>query len=138
MVAYSNSVFITVIWTFVSHLESFEKPTVSSMQIVQYIYEQLKIHTRSSLMAPWLRISLPMQGTQVWSLVLEDSTCCSATKPVSHSYWAHVLQLLKTTHRGCEKPLLWEACTQQQRVALAYRRQSPGPAPKTQCRQSRK
>ena len=135
MVANSNSVFITVIWTFVSNPEFFEKPTISSMQIVQYRYEQLKIHTRTSLVAPWLRISLAMQGTQVWSLVLEGSTCCRATKPVSHSYWAHVLQLLKTAHRGCDKPLLWEPCTGQQRAALAHHRQSPGTATKTQRRQ---
>ena len=30
-----------------------------------------------------------MQGTQVQSLVQEDSTCCGATKPV-HNYWAHI------------------------------------------------
>ena len=48
-----------------------------------------------------------MQGTQVRALVQEDPTCCGATKPVhhsywacaldpaSHNYWAHVPQLLK-------------------------------------------
>ena len=36
-------------------------------------------------MVQWLRIRLPRQGTQVLSLVWEDSTCCGATKPVSHS-----------------------------------------------------
>ena len=43
----------------------------------------------------WLRISLPMQGTRVQALVQEDPTCRGATKPVSHNYWARVLQLLK-------------------------------------------
>ena len=37
----------------------------------------------------WLRIHLPMQGTPVQSLVREDPTCPRATKPMSHSYWAH-------------------------------------------------
>ena len=58
-------------------------------------------------MAQWLRICLPIQGTQVWDLVWEDPTCRGAAKPVhhnywacalepvSHSYWAHVPQLLK-------------------------------------------
>ena len=46
-------------------------------------------------MAQWLRIYLPMQGTQVWSLVQEDPTCRRATKPVCHNYWARMLQLLK-------------------------------------------
>ena len=35
---------------------------------------------RSSLVAQWIRIHLPMQGTQVRSLVWEDSTCHRATK----------------------------------------------------------
>ena len=36
----------------------------------------------ASLVVQWLRICLPMQGTQVQSLVQEDSTCCKATKYV--------------------------------------------------------
>ena len=36
------------------------------------------------------RICLPMQGTWVWSLVQEDSTCHGATKPMSHNYWTQV------------------------------------------------
>ena len=61
----------------------------------------------ASLMAQWLRILLPIQGTRVWALVWEDPTCCGAAKPVhhnywacalepaSHNFWAHVPQLLK-------------------------------------------
>ena len=51
----------------------------------------------------WIRICLPMQGTWVWSLVLEDATCHGATKPVAsqlrslHSR-ARQLQLLKPVH----------------------------------------
>ena len=40
----------------------------------------------ASLMAQWLRISLPMQGTRVRALVWEDPTCRGATRPVSHNY----------------------------------------------------
>ncbi|KAJ8779555.1 hypothetical protein J1605_012439 [Eschrichtius robustus] len=40
----------------------------------------------ASLVAQWLRVCLPMQGTRVRSLVGEDPTCSGATKPVSHSY----------------------------------------------------
>ena len=40
----------------------------------------------TSLVAQWLRIRLPMQGTQVRALVQEDPTCCGATKPVRHNY----------------------------------------------------
>ena len=65
------------------------------------------IKTGTSLVAQWLRIRLPMQGTRVRALVWEDLTCRGATKPVhhnywawsleptSHNYWAHVPQLLK-------------------------------------------
>ena len=46
----------------------------------------------TSLVIQWLRIHLPMQGTQVRSLVWEDPTCHKATKRVYHNYWAHVLE----------------------------------------------
>ena len=78
--------------------------------------------SRTSLVAQWLRICLPMQGTQVRALVWEDPTCHGATKPVRHNYWAcalepeattteptchnywaHVLQLLKPV---CLEPVL--------------------------------
>ena len=66
----------------------------------------------TSLVVQWLRIRLPMQGTQVWSPVQEDPTCHKATKPMHHSYWslcfrARVLQ---------EKPPHWEAGAPQRRV----------------------
>ena len=43
---------------------------------------------KASLVAQWLRIRLPMQGTRVRALVWEDPTCRGATRPLSHSYWA--------------------------------------------------
>ena len=43
---------------------------------------------RASLVAQWLRICLPMQGTRVRALVREDPTCRGATKPVRHNYGA--------------------------------------------------
>ena len=69
----------------------------------------------TSLVAQWLRIHLPMQGTRIRSLVWEDPTCRRATKPMCHNYWAcalepasrkhwaHVLQLLKPV---CLEPVL--------------------------------
>ena len=47
---------------------------------------------KASLVVQWLRISLPMQGTQVRALVWEDPTCRGATMPVSHNYWACALE----------------------------------------------
>ena len=45
-----------------------------------------KENYRASLVAQWLRICLPMQGTRVRALVWEDPTCRGATRPVSHNY----------------------------------------------------
>ena len=47
--------------------------------------EVKKSETRASLVAQWLRICLPMQGTRVRALVWEDPTCHGATRPVSHN-----------------------------------------------------
>ena len=94
----------------------------------------------ASLVAQWLRVHLPMQGTRVRALVREDPTCCRATKPVrhncwacalepaSHNYWGQVPQLLKPTClelvlQNKEKPPQWEAHAPQRRVALARHNQ---------------
>ena len=51
-----------------------------------------KEKNRISLVAQWLRIRLPMQGTRVRALVREDPTCHGTTKPVRHSYRAFTLE----------------------------------------------
>ena len=57
------------------------------------------------LVAPWIRICLPVHGPWVRSLVWEDPTGSGTTKPMGRrywaralkpKYWAHVLQLLKS------------------------------------------
>ena len=48
--------------------------------------ENFKTVNWASLVAQWLRICLPMQGTHVRALVWEDPTCRGATRPVSHNY----------------------------------------------------
>ena len=45
-----------------------------------------KSNPGASLLAQWLGIRLPMQGTQVRALVREDPTCRGATKPLRHNY----------------------------------------------------
>ena len=45
-----------------------------------------EISIGTSLVAQWLRIRLPMQGTRVRALVWEDPTCRRASKPVCHNY----------------------------------------------------
>ena len=78
-----------------------------------------------------------MQGTRVWSLVQENPTCCGATKPVhhnywactlepaSHNYWANVPQLLKPTRL---EPVL----RNEEQAPLTATRESPRTATKTQ------
>ena len=41
---------------------------------------------RASLVAQWLGVRLPVQGTRVRALVPEDPTCRGAAGPVSHNY----------------------------------------------------
>ena len=50
------------------------------------IGKMLKPDCRASLVAQWLRVCLPMQGTRVRALVWEDPTCRRAARPVSHDY----------------------------------------------------
>ena len=99
--------------------------SISSLRVATWLFSSLlypgdyhrawhrvgaqKCLLRTSLVAQWLQICLPMQGTRVRALVQEDPTCRGATKPVhhnywactlepaSHNYWAHVPQLLKPT-----------------------------------------
>ena len=57
-----------------------------------FLIAKIIVSEGTSLVAQWLRIRLPMQGTWVWTLVREDPTCCRAIKPVHHNYWAWALK----------------------------------------------
>ena len=101
--------------------------------------------TRTSLVPQWLRIHLPMQGTQIW----EDPRYWGATKPVhynywacalepgSHNYWSHLLQLLKPSCTRVsapqrEKPPQWEAEAPQRRPSAAKNNKLKKPTPQTE------
>ena len=56
----------------------------------------------TSLVAQWLRICLPVQGTGVRALVREDPTRHRAAKPVCHNYWACAVE--PTSHN------YWSPC----------------------------
>ena len=60
------------------------KVTHSMRSLMFSVY--LKSQAGASLVAQWLRICLPMQGTRVRALVWEDPTCRGAAGPVSHNY----------------------------------------------------
>ena len=88
----------------------------------------------TSLVAQWLRIRLPMQGTWVQLLVREDPTCRRATKPVGHNYWACALEPVSHNYWARaprarapqqEKPPQWQAHVLQGRVAPARSNEDP-------------
>ena len=98
----------------------------------KHYFSHILKKSKDGLIAQWLRIHLPMQGTWFWSLVWEDSTSCRATKPICHNYWAWAQESVL-----CNKPPQWEAphhCNW--RVApMATARESPCAATKTWHRQ---
>lgn len=57
-----------------------------------YFERDYKIVLRASLVVLWLEIHHAMQGTLVWSLVWEDSTCWGQAKPMQHDNWAWALR----------------------------------------------
>ena len=68
----------------------------------------------ASLVAQWLGICLPTQGTRVLALVWEDPMCRGATRPVSHNYWACASGACVPQR---ERPRWWEARAPRWRVA---------------------
>ena len=80
----------------------------------------VKEHNGASLVAQWLGVCLPMQGTRVRALVREDPTCRGATGPANHNCWA-------CRSGACapqqERPWRWEARAQRWRVAPARHNQ---------------
>ena len=69
-----------------------------------------------------------MQGTRVRALVREDPARRGATKPMCHNYWAYALEPASHKYWACvprahalqqKKPLQWEDCAPQRRVAPA-------------------
>ena len=55
------------------------------IDMINSVSELQKHYAGTSLVAQWLIIHLPTQGTQVRALVREDPTCRRATKPVYHN-----------------------------------------------------
>ena len=99
-IASGSSVRIFLVMNFRIHLTSSKPPLLKKHHSIVIILEvnmlnlyiNSKWHLRASLVAQWLRIPLPMQGTRVPSLVRENPTCRGATKPMRHNYWACTLE----------------------------------------------
>ena len=75
-----------------------------------YSRDLIKVYSGTSLVARWLRIRLPMQGTWVRALVWEDPTCHGTTKPMHHNYWACALEPASHNYWACVPQLLNPAC----------------------------
>ena len=76
----------------------------------------LKLHSWASLVAQWLGIHLPMQGTWFRVPVREDPTCRGAARPVSYNYWACASGACAPQR---ERSRQWEAHAPRWRVAPA-------------------
>ena len=79
-----------------------------------------RISWGASLVAQWIRIRLPMQGTWVWALVREDPTCRGATKLVHHNYWACALEPARHNYWAHAPQLLSPHATTTEPVRHSY------------------
>ena len=62
-------------------------PATQAKSNSQHCFSYLKLaYSWASLVAPWLRTRLPMQGTRVRALVWEDPACREANKLMRHNY----------------------------------------------------
>ena len=93
-------------------------PSLDTGYQIQSLRSHLKYPSGTSLVAQWLRILLPMQGTQDWALVWEGPTCRGAVKPVSRNYWACALEPSSPKYRSLRA---WSPCSAT-REATAMRR----------------
>ena len=97
--------------------------------ISTFLLSHLKVSCRASLVAQWLGVLLPMQGTWVRALVQEDPTCRGATGPVCHSCWACALE--PVCHNGWN-PRAWSACsTTGEGTAVRSLRAAAGSGPRS-------
>ena len=79
----------------------------------------------TSLVVQWLRIHLPMKGTQVQSLFWGNPTCLRATKSVHCNYWACSLESSSNNYWSCLLQLLKTSCSgaealQQEKLGLKW------------------
>ena len=79
----------------ISHLYVYEIIILYTLNLNNVLCQlHLNKDGKSSLVAQWLEIGLPMQNTWVRSLVGEDYTCRGVAKP-SHHNWDGALQPVK-------------------------------------------
>ena len=81
-------------WWWIHVIMHRSKPTECTTQRVNFSKPWTLVNKVSgaSLVAQWLRMCLPMQGTRVQALAWEEPTCRGATRPMCHNYWACALE----------------------------------------------
>ena len=110
----------TILWVNLSNMTLGEKRWVleDNIQCDTHFGKVKNNSDGASLVAQWLRIHLPMQGTRVRALVWEDPTCRGTAGPVSHNYWACASGACAPQQ---ERPRQWEARAPRWRVTPARR-----------------
>ena len=106
-------------------IKSFQLYTDSESLHSDISYENF----RTSLVAKWVRIYLPIERTGVGSLVWEDSTCWRAMKPVCHNYWSPCAQRLFSTREATAMRSLLHC--REEEPPLNTTRENPHKATKT-------
>ena len=91
----------------------------------------LKLCLRTSLVVQWLRICLPMQGTQVRALVQKDPTCRGATKLPCATTTEPALQSSRTTTTEPTRlgPVLHHKRSHRNEKPAHHNKEQPPPAP---------
>ena len=82
------------------------KVKIKFLKIASTSSEPEVSNSGTSLVAHWIRIDWPMQGTQVQSLLREDPTCHRATKLMHYNYRGRsaYLKPMTATREACNRP----------------------------------
>ena len=107
--------------------DHYPQPNLQIQELRRWVLCELLLEKkeRTSLVVPWIRICLSMQGTWVRSLVWEDSTCSGATKPVCHNDWA---MCCKYWSPRALEPVLCNKRSQQNENPVHCNEEQPPPA----------
>ena len=110
---------------------SFHSKVKSAPVPLQSTLRDINTTSRTSLVVEWIGICLPLQGTQVWSLIWKDFTCHGQLKPTCHSDWACTLKPVSSTNKRSHRNEEPAHCNEEQPCSLQLEKactQQPDPA----------
>ena len=102
-----NASWVSISWDNLTHGLTITVGGWRGLKFTIFVFIKSYAHYRTSLVVQWLRMRLPILGTQVQSLAQEDSPWGGKTKPVCRNYWHSRARVPQ------EKPPQWEAHTPQ-------------------------